>query len=121
VEYRWLGALGGRRKPRPDSPHTAWRVDGFRGYADHMETKEFEAALAELLSWAGVRRVALLCAERLWWECHRRLLCDRLLTRGHAVEHILTATRTEPHRLAELARMEGDRIVYDGGNVGLGF
>ncbi len=120
VDYRWFPGLGGRRRPHPDSPHTAWRVEGFRGYADYMGSPEFEQALADMIRWADARRTAFMCAERLWWECHRRLLADRLVTRGFAVEHILDEQRTEPHRLTEFARLEGDRLVYDGGVRALG-
>jgi uncharacterized protein (DUF488 family) len=113
VGYRWVPGLGGRRRARAGSPHVAWHAGGFRAYADHMETAAFEEALAELLEWTGTRRTALMCAERLWWQCHRRLLADRLLTRGHEVEHILDAERREPHRLTSFARLDGDRLVYD--------
>jgi uncharacterized protein (DUF488 family) len=115
VDYRWFPALGGRRAPRRGSPHVGLRADGFRGYADHMETGEFEGALAELLEWAGERPSAVMCAERLWRQCHRRLLSDRLATRGVSVVHLLDETGTEPHRLTECARLEADRLIYDGG------
>lgn len=113
LEYRWFRGLGGLRKPRAGSPHRAWQVAGFRAYADYMETPEFEAALADFLAWAGDRRVAYFCSERLWWQCHRRVLSDRLVTRGYEVLHILSPTKAEPHRLTEFARLEGDRLIYD--------
>jgi uncharacterized protein (DUF488 family) len=113
VDYRWFPALGGRRQPRTGSPHTGWQVPGFRAYADHMDTGVFGAALAEMLTWAGQRRVAVLCAERLWWQCHRRLLSDRLTADGWRVEHLLTPTRRETHRMTEFLRIEDGRLIYD--------
>jgi uncharacterized protein (DUF488 family) len=113
IAYRWLRDLGGLRKPRRDSPHVGWQVAGFRAYADYMETPEFEAALAQLLEWAGDRRAGYFCSERLWWQCHRRVLSDRLVTRGIEVRHILSITKDEPHHLTEFARLEGGRLVYD--------
>lgn len=114
IDYRWFPGLGGRRKPKADSPHHAWRVEGFRAYADYMETPEFEQALREFLEWADDRRTGFFCAERLWWQCHRRLLADRLVTRGVAVRHITAPGKDEPHVLTEFARLVGDRLVYDG-------
>jgi len=113
IEYRWFRELGGLRKPRRDSPHVAWQVAGFRAYADYMETPEFEQGLAELLAWAGDRRAGYFCSERLWWQCHRRVLSDRLVTRGIEVRHILSPKKDEPHRLTEFARLDGDRLIYD--------
>jgi len=113
IEYRWFPGLGGRRKPRAGSPHHAWRVEGFRAYADYMETPEFEQALAEFLVWVDERRTGFFCAERLWWQCHRRVLADRLVTRGIQVRHILAPGKDEPQVLTEFARLEGDRLVYD--------
>ena len=113
IDYRWFSALGGLRKPRPDSPHHAWRVEGFRAYADYMETPEFEEAFAELLEWVDERRAAIMCAERLWWECHRRVLADRLVTRGIEVRHILQPGKDQLHTLTEFARVDKDRLIYD--------
>lgn len=113
IDYRWFPGLGGRRKPNAASPHHAWRVEGFRAYADYMETTEFEQALAEFLDWADDRRTGFFCAERLWWECHRRVLADRLVTRGIAVHHIIAPGRDQPHVLPEFLRIEGDRLIYD--------
>ena len=112
-DYRWFPGLGGRRKVSKDSPHHAWRVAGFRGYADYMETPEFEAALRDLLEWADDRRTGFFCAERLWWQCHRRVLADRLVTRGIAVRHITASGKDAPHVLTEFARLDGDRLIYD--------
>src|SRR5262245_37244616 len=112
IDYRWFPGLGGRRQPRADSPNHAWRVEGFRGYADYMETPEFERALAEFLAWADDRRTGFFCAERLWWECHRRLLADRLVTLGIAVRHITAPGRDQAPELTAFARRDADRLIY---------
>lgn len=120
VEYRWEPRLGGRRRPRPDSPHGALRVPAFRGYADHMETAEFRDAVDDLLAEAGTRPAAVMCAESVWWRCHRRLLADAaVLLRGSAVEHLFHDGRLEPHRPMPEARVDGLRLVYDRGEPGL--
>jgi uncharacterized protein (DUF488 family) len=120
VAYRWEPRLGGRRTTRPDSPHAALRVPAFRGYADHMETAEFVTALDELLAGANQERTAVMCAESVWWRCHRRLLADAaILLRGAGVEHLFHDGRVAPHRLTPEARVEGNRIVYDGGETTL--
>jgi uncharacterized protein (DUF488 family) len=113
IAYRWFRELGGLRKPRPDSRHTALTHPSFRAYADHMETPQFDAAVRDLLAWAETRRVAILCAERLWWQCHRRLLADRLVTLGVPVIHILGPQRSEEHRASEFVRVDGEHLVYD--------
>jgi uncharacterized protein (DUF488 family) len=115
VSYRWEPRLGGRRRPAPDSPHGALRVAAFRGYADHMETPEFRDALDVLLTEAATRPTAVMCAESLWWRCHRRLLADSVvLVRGTAVEHLFHDGRVEAHRPTPEARVDGARLVYDG-------
>jgi len=113
IAYDWLGALGGRRPARPDSPHVGWRVEGFRGYADHMESPEFAGGVTRLLAIAAARPSAVMCAEALPWRCHRQLLADALVVRGSDVRHV-TGGASEPHRLTAFARVDGDRIVYDG-------
>lgn len=116
VQYDWMPALGGRRnKGRPDSPHTAWTVAAFRNYADYTETEEFVQGLDQLLGAANQRRTAFMCAEALYWQCHRRLIADRLIVMGHCVLHIQTAERTVSHRLPDFARVVGGRIIYDRG------
>jgi uncharacterized protein (DUF488 family) len=116
VTYHWMPALGGRRRSgdRP-SPHVAWQVPAFRAYADYMDTPEFAAALAVLEREATVAATAVLCAEALWWQCHRRLVADRLLLAGWSVLHIDSGGRTIPHRLPEFARVADGRVVYDVG------
>jgi uncharacterized protein (DUF488 family) len=116
VAYRWEPRLGGRRRPRADSPHTGLRVPAFRGYADHMETPEFRDAIGVLLNEAGVRRTTVMCAESVWWRCHRCLVADAVvLLRGAAVEHLFHDGRLDSHRPTPEARVDGLRVVYDGG------
>ncbi|HZA76571.1 MAG TPA: DUF488 domain-containing protein [Acidimicrobiales bacterium] len=121
IDYRWERRLGGRRKVRPGSPHVALRNEAFRGYADHMGTADFVDALDEVLALASERRTAVMCAESLWWRCHRRLLADAaVLTRGAGVVHLLHDGRTAPHVVTEGARVAGGTVVYDvGGDVPL--
>ncbi len=108
-------ALGGRRAARPDSPHTAWRVEAFRGYADYMETAEFAAALERLKQRAAEATLAVLCAEAVPWRCHRRLISDALVAQGLEVLHILGPGRAEPHELDPNARVLPDgRLLYTG-------
>jgi len=114
VAYRHLPALGGLRKPRRDSKNSAWRNEGFRGYADYMESTEFEKAIAELIAWAGAAgsRTAIMCAEAVWWRCHRQLVADALVARNVTVQHIQTATSAPEHKLTEFAQIDGIRVVY---------
>lgn len=114
IDSAGLPELGGRRTPRPDSPHTAWRVEAFRGYADYMDTPEFEAGMARLLALAEGRRAAVMCAEALPWRCHRSMIADALVARGWAVSDIFSEKEARPHKLPEFARLEGTRVVYDG-------
>jgi uncharacterized protein (DUF488 family) len=115
IRYLHVPGLGGLRRPRPDSTNTGWRNASFRGYADYMETAEFERNLQTLIGEAARGPVALMCAEAVPWRCHRSLIADALTARGIAVEHILSASATEPHRLTPFARVEGTRVTYPGG------
>lgn len=119
IGYAWLPGLGGRRSRRVGSPHTAWRVAAFAGFADHMETEEFLEAAQTLLAHAREARTAVMCAEALPRECHRRLIADWLTVQGNEVDHILGEKRVERHRLPDFARIEGERILYDGGQLPL--
>ena len=112
IAYRWLPALGGRRRPRTDSRNTAWRNASFCGYADHMESAAFAAGLDELLGLAGQARTALMCAEAPWWRCHRALIADVLRVRGIEVVHILDARESLPHPYTSAARIVEDRLTY---------
>jgi uncharacterized protein (DUF488 family) len=119
IQYVHEPDLGGRRAARPGSPHTAWRVEAFRGYADYMETPEFQAALERLVQraegQAGGQTVAILCAEAVPWRCHRRLISDALVARGVQVMHIMGPGRADPHQLDANARLlPGGRLLYAG-------
>lgn len=97
IEYRHEPRLGGRRTPRQDSHNTAWQNASFRAYADHMETPEFKAGVEELLELSNETRTAIMCAEAVWWRCHRGLISDWLKAEGHEVEHIIAAKKIEAH------------------------
>jgi uncharacterized protein (DUF488 family) len=112
IAYRHFAALGGLRKPRRDSPNGGWLVEGFRGYADYMDTAAFAAALEALREFAGKSPVAVMCAESKWWQCHRRLLADALVVRGIAVRHIMSNREAVPHELTPFAHVDGTRIQY---------
>jgi uncharacterized protein (DUF488 family) len=112
IAYLHLPALGGLRHPRRDSNNTGWRNASFRGFADYMQTPEFEAALAPLAELARRRRVALMCAETVPWRCHRSLIADALAVRGAEVQHILGEGHRQPHRLTPFAKVEGTRVTY---------
>jgi uncharacterized protein (DUF488 family) len=121
IQYVHEADLGGRRAARPDSPHTAWRVEAFRGYADHMESPEFEAALERLIQRAAGETVVILCAEAVPWRCHRRMISDALVARGLQVLHILGPNRADPHELNENAHiLPGGRLLYSGPDGGQG-
>ena len=114
IDYRWIPALGGRRRPAPDSVNTAWTHPAFRAYADHIETEEFAEGLFELLMLAGGLRSAIMCAEVLWWRCHRRIIADVLVSLGLTVEHLMAPGKSEEHRLAPPGHLEGGRLSYRG-------
>jgi uncharacterized protein (DUF488 family) len=114
IAYRHVAELGGLRKPRTDSTNTAWRHEGFRGYADYMETPDFEQAVESLIAWAGTAPTAVMCAEAVWWQCHRRLVADALLARAIEVRHIMAPASAPAHELTEFARIEGARVRYPG-------
>ena len=112
VAYCWLPALGGRRRPDPASPNLGWRHPAFRAYADHAATEVFAEGLFELLMLAQGLRTAVMCAEALWWRCHRRILADVLVSLGVPVVHIRGALAAEFHRLSEPARLVDGRLTY---------
>jgi uncharacterized protein (DUF488 family) len=113
IAYEWRKELGGFRKVQADSRHTGLRSAGFRGYADHMQTDGFRAAREWLIERAAESRTAVMCAESLWWRCHRRLLADSLVAAGCVVRHIISDTRLDVHRLHPAARVEDGLPVYD--------
>ncbi len=112
--YLHLPGLGGRRPARRDSPNRGWRSAGFRGYADYMQTDEFEGHLATLLARAAAAPTAIMCAEAVPWRCHRQLVADALVVRGREVRHILGAAPAQPHVLTPFARLDGTRLTYPG-------
>ena len=114
IEYQHKADLGGRRTPRPDSHNTAWRNAQFRGYADHMETEEFKNGVRELLELSTGARVAVMCAEAVWWRCHRSLIADYLKAEGHEVIHIIDEKKTEEHPYTSAARVVNGRLSYKG-------
>ena len=113
IAYMHLRGLGGRRDAAADSPHVALRVEAFRGYADHMSAPEFARDLATLEETARVSPTAYMCAETLWWRCHRRMLSDLLVARGWDVTHLLAPHKSEPHRMWDVARVIDGSVIYD--------
>ena len=117
IRYEHFPELGGRRKARPDSHNTAWRNISFRGYADYMETEEFQQGIKRLLELAHkAGPVAIMCAEAVWWRCHRSLISDFLKARGVEVVHILDANNVAPHRFTSAAQLIDGRLSYATGS-----
>jgi uncharacterized protein (DUF488 family) len=115
IHYVWMKSLGGyRKRMMEDSPNIALRNDSFRNYADYMLTAEFEKAMSELLSLAENSRTAYMCAERVYFRCHRMLVSDWLVAHGHEVRHIDDVAPTKPHKLTAEARMIDGRLLYRG-------
>jgi uncharacterized protein (DUF488 family) len=114
VEYFHLPSLGGRRKPRADSQNTAWQNASFRAYADHMESEEFEQGIEELLRIGSLKRTAIMCAEAVWWSCHRSLISDYLKSNEVEVLHIVNLNRVEPHPYTTAARIVDGKLSYRG-------
>lgn len=112
IEYVHEPDLGGRREPRPDSPNTAWRNSGFRGYADYMATPPFRAALERLVARGEEEPTAIMCAEAVPWRCHRSLIADALVARGVEVLNVVSKGSATPHRLTPFARVEDGRVTY---------
>ena len=114
IQYVHMAELGGRRAARPDSHNTAWRNESFRGYADYMETAEFQQAIERLLELAEKRRTAIMCAEAVWWRCHRSLIADYLKAHGIEVIHIMDAKKSEVHPYTSAARIVDGKLSYRG-------
>jgi uncharacterized protein (DUF488 family) len=112
IEYRHIKELGGLRKARADSPNAGWRNASFRGYADHMQTPEFAAAIDTLIALSAEKRTTVMCAEAVPWRCHRSLIGDALLVRGVEVCDILSATQVKPHALTSFAAVDGLKLTY---------
>jgi uncharacterized protein (DUF488 family) len=118
IRYIWMKALGGYRKAtRQDSPHTALRNASFRNYADYTLTPEFEQAIAELLEIATTSRTAYMCAERVYFHCHRMIVSDWLVARGHEVLHIDGQGPVRPHKLLGEARVIDGQLIYRGDSL----
>jgi len=117
IEYLPMPAFGGRRKPDDDSPNGAWRVAAFRGYADYMASPEFALAREQLVRQARAQRTAVMCAEAVWWRCHRRLISDDFTARGWTVQHIMAPGKLQQHQLHPDARMRDGHLVYPPGGV----
>ena len=112
MHYTHMPGLGGLRRARRDSSNTAWRNASFRGYADYMQTAEFDKNLSRCIALARRERVVLMCAEAVPWRCHRNLVSDELLRRRVEVIHILGPGSTRPHTAPPYARFEKDRVIY---------
>ena len=112
IEYHWLAQLGGRRKVRAGSHNGGWRNASFQGYADHLDSDEFATGMAALLELAARRRTVIMCAEALWWRCHRALIADVLKLRGIEVVHILDASHVQAHRYSAAAQVHDGRLSY---------
>ncbi|WP_193074088.1 DUF488 family protein [Pseudomonas sp. FME51] len=113
IEYLLITELGGRRQPAADSVNTAWRNTSFRGYADHTATGEFATGLERLQQLAVRRRTSMMCAEVLWWRCHRSLISDVLMASGTRVMHIQDEKHTEEHPYTRPARLYQGQLTYD--------
>ena len=114
VEYLHLPELGGRRRAKPDSLNVAWRNEAFRGYADYMESVEFREGIARLLNVAGARRTAVMCAEAVWWRCHRSLISDFLKAQDVEITHIMGVGKSEQHPFTSAARIVNGKLSYCG-------
>lgn len=112
IAYLPVPELGGRRTPRPDTANLAWRNASFRGYADYMESEGYQAATSRLAALAEAQPTAVMCAEALWWQCHRSLIADDFKVRGWEVIHLLAPGRSETHRYTSAARIVAGRLDY---------
>ena len=111
IAYSHAPALGGRRRPRADSPNGAWRNESFRAYADHMGTAPFRQAISDLIETAQRVRTTVMCAEAVPWKCHCSLIADALVARGCEVRHVLD-TSTDRHHLMDIAHVENGEVTY---------
>ena len=114
INYVSMTDLGGRRRPSPESHNTAWRSDQFRGYADYMESQEFELAMERLLDVARKERTAIMCSEAVWWRCHRSLVADYLKVRDIEVLHITSVAPAKPHPYTSAAQVVDGQLSYRG-------
>jgi uncharacterized protein (DUF488 family) len=112
IDYKHVKTLGGLRHPAKDSINLGWRNSGFRGFADYMQTPEFDAALERAIQLARTKTSVLMCAEAVPWRCHRSLVADALSVRKIPVMHISSATRASAHKITPFALVRGSRITY---------
>lgn len=112
IRYVYLRRLGGLRHARRDSPNMGWRNASFRGFADYMQTSEFDAGLRRLMKLARQKRSAIMCAEAVPWRCHRSLIADALTVRGIRVDDIMSVKRSQVHSITSFARVQGHCITY---------
>jgi uncharacterized protein (DUF488 family) len=113
IRYEHFPELGGKRKSKPDSRNTAWRNASFRGYADYMETEQFQRGIERLLDVAAeAGPTAIMCAEAVWWRCHRSLIADYLKAHEVEVLHVLGANKVEPHPYTSAARIVNGKLSY---------
>lgn len=112
IPYRWLPALGGRRTPLHDSPNTGWKNAAFRGYADYVGTADFDDGLGALARTAEGSSLVIMCAEAVWWRCHRRIIADVLTARGWEVRHVIDGSPAAVHVLDAPAHLVGGELSY---------
>lgn len=121
INYTHAPGLGGLRHPRSDSLNMGWRNASFRGFADYMQTEEFESGLKQVIEMAAAERIAVMCAEAVPWRCHRSLIADALLVRGAKVRHIMSRKTCQDHALTPWATANGKQITYPAGTLELDF
>jgi uncharacterized protein (DUF488 family) len=114
INYHHLPNLGGRRRALLNSKNTAWKNQSFQAYADHMDTREFQEGISQLLDLAIEKRTVIMCAEALWWRCHRSLIADYLKLLGAVVIHVMDATHTQLHPYTTAARIVQGKLSYEG-------
>lgn len=112
IDYTHIEALGGRRKVSPDSKNTVWNHPSFRGYADYMETSEFQEAYKTLETMATERRCAIMCSEAVWWRCHRSMISDQLKANGWTVIHIMGENQHQEHPYTKPAKVIDGHLTY---------
>ncbi len=113
IDYLHMPSLGGLRKSiGAASPNMAWENASFRGFADYMQTSEFEPGLASLIAITSKSTIAIMCAEAVPWRCHRSLVSDALTARGVEVQHLMSPTKAQPHRMTPFAKVDGSRVTY---------
>lgn len=116
IQYMYLSDLGGRRKMKKDSKNNRWNNDSFRGYADYMETKEFENAIVNLEHIALDQPTVYMCSEAVWWRCHRSMVSDYLKAKDWTVLHIMATGKVQEHKYTAPARIVDGKVLYSDEN-----